>query len=366
MAAKAPQKKKQRHWLSRLSFGTVCLVFCALLLMSYLSMVLNPAKAWFFTLFGLLYPLLLLTVLFLLVWALLRKAKIARTLALCLLPSLLLAGKFLQLSGSADTTPPTLKVVSYNVGLFAHGPQKMDRLALADSVCAWLRHTDADVICLQEFRLPAGQDMEKYLRRQFPGYQAEYYVHTGKSSDAGNVTLSRRPIVGKEKISFERSTNLALYTDVQLDSGVLRLYNCHFESYNISLSALVKGLLGDEEEVERTGRKMRRSIRERPKQVAEVMKGVDAAPVSSVVLGDFNDTPMSYTCFRLLRGRKDSFVRAGKGFGATYRSLWPLLRIDYILYPPELEAVSYEVKKVRYSDHYPIVASYYETGRNSR
>ena len=363
MAKKAHQQK--RHWLSRLSFGTVSLIFCALLLMSYLSILVDPAKAWFFTLFGLLYPLLIVAVTLLLIWALIRRAPIWKTLALCLLPSFLLAGRYVQLSGSADETPPTLKVVSYNVGLFAHGPDGMARMELADSVCAWLRRTGADIICLQEFRLPSDEDVERYLRKQFPGYDAEYYVLTGKLSHAGNVTLSRRPVVRKGKTAFEKSTNMALYTDVQLDSGVVRLYNCHFESYNISLSALVKRL-GDEEEVERTGRKMRRSIRERPKQVAEVLKGVDAAPVQSVVLGDFNDTPISYTCFRLLRGRKDSFVRAGKGFGATFRSLWPLLRIDYILYPPALEAVSCEVRKVRYSDHYPILASYYETGRNPR
>jgi len=364
MMAKASGKQK-RHWLSRLSFGTVSLIFCALLLMSYLSMLVDPAKAWFFTLFGLLYPLLVLAVVLLLCWALFRRAPIWKTLALCLVPSILLAGRYVQLSGSADETPPTLKMVSYNVGLFAHGPAGMDRMALADSVCGWLRRTDADIICLQEFRLPSGQNVDAYLKRQFPGYQAEYYVLTGKVSHAGNVTLSRRPIVRKGKTAFEKSTNMAVFTDVQLDSGVLRLYNCHFESYNISLSGLVKRL-GDEEEVERAGRKMRRSIRERPKQVAEVLKGVEAAPVQSVVLGDFNDTPVSYTCFRLLRGRKDSFIRAGAGFGATYRSLWPLLRIDYILYPPALEAVSCEVKKVHYSDHYPILASYYETGRNPR
>ena len=61
------QAKKKRHWLSRLSFGTVALGVSGLLVMSYLSMVVDPARAWFFTLFGLLYPLLgLVTALFLL------------------------------------------------------------------------------------------------------------------------------------------------------------------------------------------------------------------------------------------------------------------------------------------------------------
>ena len=359
------EAKKKRHWLSRLSFGTVALGVSGLLVMSYLSMVVDPAKAWFLTFFGLLYPLLSVVAVFFLCWALLRGARVWAVLAVVLLPSLFLMGKYYQFDGSADETPPSLKIVSYNVGLFAHGPARMDRMVLADSLCAYLRCLDADILCLQEFRLPENQNMQAYLRRQFPGYRADFYTLTWSSGPVGNVTLSRLPVTGKGKISFERSTNMALYTDVRLDSATVRVYNCHFESYNISLSGLVKNLT-DEEKVEQTGRKMRRSIRERPKQVAEVMKDVDSAPVRSVVAGDFNDTPLSYTCFRLLRGRHDSFVRAGKGFGATYSSLWPLLRIDYILYPKDLEAVSYRVDRVRYSDHYPVIASYYETGRNPR
>ena len=86
----------------------------------------------------------------------------------------------------------------------------------------------------------------------------------------------------------------------------------------------------------------------------------------SLVAGDFNDTPLSYTYFRLIRGRKDSFMRAGKGFGATYSALWPLLRLDYVLYPGELKAVSHKIEKVNYSDHYPVIVQFHETGRDTR
>lgn len=361
----AASGKKNRHWLSRLSFGTVSLFFSALLLLGYLSMVVDPAKAWFLTLFGLLYIPVLLVVAVLFILSLIRRSRMRGFLLLMLIPSIFFFGKYYQFRGPSDTTPATLKVVSYNVGLFAHGDGFNDRLALADSVCTYLRKADADLICLQEFYLPGQVDLGAWLRGRFPGYKMEYYVVTGNNGQFGNVTLSRRPLTGKGKINFEKSTNMALWSDVRLDSAVVRIYNCHFESYNISLSGLVKKA-GEEGLVEETGQKMRRSIHERPKQVAEVLKGVEAAPVRSVVLGDFNDNPLSYTCFRLLRGRKDSFTVAGKGFGATYRSLWPLLRIDYILYPQDLAAVSYKVDKVKYSDHYPVIATYYETGRNSR
>jgi endonuclease/exonuclease/phosphatase family metal-dependent hydrolase len=59
-------------------------------------------------------------------------------------------------------------------------------------------------------------------------------------------------------------------------------------------------------------------------------------------------------------------VKAGHGFGATYRALWPFLRIDYILYPKDLNAVSYTVADVTYSDHYPVISTYYEAARDTK
>jgi endonuclease/exonuclease/phosphatase family metal-dependent hydrolase len=349
--------KKKRHWLSRLSFGSVSLFMSSLLLLGYISVIVDPAKAWFFTLFGLLYPVVFPIVLILFVWSLFRRSRMRALLAIALLPSLYFAGRFYQIDRPAPEAEPSLKVVSYNVGLFAHGPEGMSRAAVADSAVRYLRSLDADILCLQEFWLPQGQEPDAWLRRHFPGYKAEYYVFTGKNGQFGNVTLSRQGFKGKGKETFEKSTNLAIYTDVPLDSTVLRFYNCHFESYNISLASLAK----KDGAVEETERKMSRAITERPKQVARVLK----ASENSVVLGDFNDTPLSYTYIRLLHGRHDAFTAAGKGWGATHRSLWPLLRIDYILYPPVIKAVDCTIDKVRYSDHYPVITSFYESGRNT-
>ena len=352
---------KKRHWLSRLSFGGISLVASALLVLAYLSVVVNPVHGWFFTLFGLLYPVVLPVTLVLWVWALFRKSSMRLLLTLVLLPSLFFAGRFVRFSRPDSEKEATLKVVSYNVGLFAHGPKGAGRLELADSVSRYLRGLDADVICLQEFFLPSGHPLDAWIMRHFPGYKAEYYVRTGRSGKSGSLTLSRRKIVNRGKLTFEHSTNQALWTDVLLASDTLRLYNCHFESYNISLSKLVK----QRGAVEETEQKMRRSIGERPKQVSAVLENIEKAPGKALVAGDFNDTPLSYTYFRLLRGRRDAFVRAGHGFGASYTSLWPLLRIDYQLYPKALEAVSYDIERVPYSDHYPVIATYYESGRDS-
>ena len=289
--------KKRHGWFSRFTFGTACLLLGGLLALSYLSILVNPAKAWFFTIFGLLFiPLLVLTLLFF-IWALFRRSRMGGFLAVMLLSAVFLIGKYYQFRAPEPEREPTLKVVSYNVGLFAHGNMGDRRLVLADSIAAFLRRTDADIICLQEFHLPNTLNMDAWFRDHFPGYTADYYVLTGESGHAGNVTLSRRPVLYRGKLVFEKSTNLALHTDIQLDSTVLRFYNCHFESYNISLSGLVKSIGHQTDEVvEDAGRKMRRGITQRPRQVEEVMKDVDNCPVRSVVLGDFNDIRFPIRC----------------------------------------------------------------------
>jgi endonuclease/exonuclease/phosphatase family metal-dependent hydrolase len=195
-----------------------------------------------------------------------------------------------------------------------------------------------------------------FLQRKFKGYNAEYYLFKEHGGSSGNVTLSRFPIKGKGKIKFDESANLAIYTDYEVHDRRFRMYNCHFESYNISFSGVIRALARrDSTVMAETGTKMKRSITRRPEQVDQVFEDIENCPVESFVCGDFNDNPMSYTYFRMRRGRKDAFVEAGDGFGATYSLLWPMLRIDYVLYPDRCRAVSHDIPRVCYSDHYPVV-----------
>ena len=50
-----------------------------------------------------------------------------------------------------------------------------------------------------------------------------------------------------------------------------------------------------------------------------------------MVVGDFNDTPVSYAYRKIRKGLNDSFVNSGYGAGFTYKGNYPPNRIDYIL-----------------------------------
>lgn len=364
MAQKKTNRRKNGNRIFGLTSRMLMLLAAALLIVSYGSMLINPAKAWTLSLYGLLFVPLSLVNLFLLLWAVKRMSRSFVIPLLALLPSLFFIGRYVQISSEepGPAVNPTVKIVSYNVGRFALPNGEVGaagRGQCADSIFSFIRSCDPDIVCLQEFRISDMAKVGSYLRAQMKGYKAEYYLFPTRDGSAfGNVTLSRLPLKSKGKIKFDESANLALYTDYETHGRRFRVYNCHFESYNISLPGILRGIFhADKAVFSETGSKMKRSITRRPKQVDKVFSDIESCPVESFVCGDFNDNPMSYSYYRLMRGRKDSFVEAGQGFGATFARLWPLLRIDYILLPNRFRTIEHNTPQINFSDHYPVVAT---------
>ena len=88
--------------------------------------------------------------------------------------------------------------------------------------------------------------------------------------------------------------------------------------------------------------------------VADFLK---KSPYKTIVCGDFNDVPLSYTYNSIARGLNDTFSERAEGFAYTYDTKYHLLRIDNILVSPSIEVVSYEVdNEVDLSDHYPVIS----------
>ena len=338
----------------------VLLLLAALLLVvSYLSMVINPAKLWLMSIAGLMFVPFLLLNIFLLFWAFVRRSKAFVIPLLVIVPAIFFMGRYVHFTG--DEQPPVvlsenvIKVMTWNVGRFScHSLNSFEQCA--DSVFAYIKEQKPDVVCLQEFKIKDARKIKQYLKAKMPGYASEYYVFTGRNGSAGNLTLSRMPVRNRGVVKFDGGTNLAIFSDYEYAGKVFRVYNCHFESYNISFSGIVRALMkSDKEAFVETGDKMKRSISRRPKQVDKVFNDIESCPVESFVCGDFNDNPMSYTYSRMMRDRQDTFVEAGDGFGATYSILWPMLRIDYVLCPKSCTVVTHETPKVKLSDHYPVI-----------
>jgi len=335
------------------------LIAAGLLVVSYLSVLVNPERLWFLTVFGILFVPLFLLNFFLFLWSIARRSKAIMIPLVALLPSLVFMGSLFQLKDKGiEPSEDGIRVMTYNVGRFSPNKRRgiATRSDCLDSVAVYLSNKDADIICLQEFYVPFPEDAAREIKEHFPGYTPVYYLYSSKKGMYGNVILSRLPVSGKGAVKFDGSSNLAVYADVKVGDAVRRIYNCHLESYNISLTAIAKAIRRNYKAVvAETGNKMKSSIARRPNQVNQIMTDIENSPLESFVCGDLNDSPVSYTYYRLHHGRHDSFRAAGKGCGATYSLLWPLLRIDYVFYPKSMEASSHVTEKVHYSDHYPVI-----------
>src|SRR5690606_24900784 len=77
-------------------------------------------------------------------------------------------------------------------------------------------------------------------------------------------------------------------------------------------------------------RKLTLAYRFRRQQVDLVRETLESSPYPTLLCGDSNDIPNSYTYFRLRGPRQDAFREAGAGIGRTFAHLSPTLRIDYI------------------------------------
>jgi endonuclease/exonuclease/phosphatase family metal-dependent hydrolase len=225
-----------------------------------------------------------------------------------------------------------------------------------EQIADFINSENPDIICLQEF-----YTNDKVTEKLFASLLGEYKYHTvfysvqRKNSSYGVATFSRYPIKITLEIPFENTANAAMYTDIDVNGKIVRVYNVHLQSIKLNINRLLSGKNKGIDEIEEASSRLRTAFVKRAGQVDIMAKHIDVSPYPVIICGDFNDTPVSYTYNQIRGNRLDSFCEAGKGMPSTYRlSVVPFFRIDYILHDRIMESLTYSVHKIDYSDHYPI------------
>lgn len=75
---------------------------------------------------------------------------------------------------------------------------------------------------------------------------------------------------------------------------------------------------------------------------------------ATIVCGDFNDTPISYTYRTISKNLVDSYVETAFGPRITYHENFFWFRIDFIMHSKNVKAYNTTIDKVNFSDHYPV------------
>lgn len=96
---------------------------------------------------------------------------------------------------------------------------------------------------------------------------------------------------------------------------------------------------------------------EHREQIAELMSHLQSIPKSHhlIVGGDFNSPPADDSLAELRKRLSDSFLTAGRGWGATGTNEYPLFRVDQIWVSENLQPESVTAHKTLHSDHRMVV-----------
>jgi len=346
------------------------------LLLSYLSLFVSPESSWMFAFMGLIYPIhLVLNVGFLILWLFVRPI-FALFSTITILIGISKINDLYQWTSAPDeetiqafsNEDSTIHLLSWNVRLFDlynWSKNKQTRNKMIEVI----HHEGADILCFQEFYyddLGKFNTLDTLLDIQWANrVHIENSSSVNSNSHFGIATFSKFPIINRGVIAFKDVTdNISIFTDIVAFQDTIRVYNLHLESIRFRREdyKILEKITGNKDNTDLDGPqkildRMRRAYIRRARQTDIIKDHITRSPYPVLVCGDFNDTPNSYTYHNISKGLEDAFRSSGYGMGATFISIIPFLRIDFILYSPKrFTPIYFRVLRKKLSDHYPVVS----------
>lgn len=334
------------------------------LLISYLAVHISPGDFTLPAYFGLAYPyLLLLNIIMVILWAMMLRFEALISVVVIAL-GITHFSNYLKLAKPTGDKTGSFKILSYNIRLFNYFESRKGSVS-EKKVIEFINSQNADIICLQEYFVPGNHSAKEASIKAALG--GKYHSHIkvigwGKNKSYGIVTFSRFPIIRKGEIIHPGSSSLTIFTDILVGQDTFRIYNNHLQSFRLKHMErpFLEEMTAEEnetfEEVKVLSTSLKKGFVRRSLQAQVLKDHINSSKYPVIVVGDFNDTPVSYSYRKIRKGLNDSFVNSGYGAGFTYKGHYPPNRIDYILYDDSLLNNYFEILKVKYSDHYPIIA----------
>lgn len=333
-----------------------------------LAPYINPEKIWFVAIFGLGFIYLYITnVVFLLV-NIVRKRKIFWLHLIIFIIGLPVLFHHFNFSNGKSTADNGIKLMTYNVRVFdLYNWSK--NLETKAEMFKLIKNQNPSIVCFQEFYSSTNADYRNLdsLRQLLDLEEVHtlFPVFLYGTDYFGVVTMTNLPVLRKETVFHNKAqSNGAICTDILVGGDTVRLYNVHLQSIRFKPEdyKFIKSIemSTDQKQIDGWGgllARLKRAFILRASQVNLIAEHIKKSPYPVVVVGDFNDTPASYTYHKLSQNLKDAFEESGTGLSTTYNGLFPAYRIDYILHDARIQSDSYAVIKKNLSDHYPLVCN---------
>ncbi len=341
----------------RIIAGANVATILAMLAVGYADRI-NPASHPLLANVGLAFPVfLLLNIAFLIFWLCVKK-----TWATIPFAGLIIGfgpiRVYSPLNMRASAPDGCIKVMSYNVFSFSTWTDTNEPSMLLE----FIKSENPDILCMQEAYCGGRKQeiVDSTLLAQMPHHDA--------NADYTLAIFSKYPIVKKEQIEYytkNHNSSVAFFLKTgKADTTIV--INNHFEITGISIEqrsqfkAMLKGQLM-KDSAEQESRALWRSLAEsaaiRAPQADAVAEYISRHPGKSIILmGDFNDSPLSYVRHRLASILTDCYVATANGPGISYHYNGFYVRIDNIMCSDQWMPYDCRVDNtIQASDHYPIV-----------
>ncbi len=342
-----------------------------MLAISLLTPYIAPGRLSIFPILGLGFPvLLIINILFVCYWIVFKSKRILLSLIII---AFITGKSFIEkktIRNNEETSQKShvgnFKLLTYNVRTFNVYKRSNDEF-IPEKIFDMLRSENPDFAFFQEYyNNPVQYPMHDSLMRfQKFKYHHITYFDTKRKINYGIATYSKYPIIRKENITFDGTSNMFLCTDILFHGDTIRLLNCHLQSTRLSAKdrEMIQKLSDIQEKASQEAVKgllyrLSTAFQKRVQQAEALAEHIEDSPYPVICGGDMNDTPNSYTYQIINSLLTDSFRSKGRLLGYTYKELFFPLRIDYIFYSNRLRCNSINTISVKYSDHEPLIGEY--------
>ena len=236
---------KKLKWITQQVIAGANVATILMMLLIGFSGYLNPEKFPVLSSLGLLFPFFLfINLLFLVFWLVFvpRKAYIP---ILGFILAFSPIRKFIPLNVSREAPADAIKVMSYNVYLFAGWATPKGEV---NDILQYIYDQNADIVCLQESAThEVGQKMVDSVINARYEYR-DTVRRRKKSCDVLSV-YSHFPIIGHERIRIKSASNIVAAFHLKINDDTVTVINAHLESVGLSMEDksefkdLVKGNL---------------------------------------------------------------------------------------------------------------------------
>lgn len=325
------------------------------------TVYVNPATyGKYFSVVGLCFPIFVGIVLVCGVLTLLVQPKMVWIAVVGVLGCCFSLRDYCPINLSSPPPKNALKVMSYNTMSFNNWAkdEKTGELEVMRYVCS----QRPDIACLQEIALRHEKDQllaQKTAKR--------YGFHFNWSAIGDNIVgvLSKFPIVKNETICHSKSNGaVAFYVTPKLQDTIIVVCT-HLESMHLSKEERnkYKEIVYNPEQVE--------EVRGKLALVKKIAVGGEKRALQTdtlvaflknhanekiILMGDFNDTPISYAHHSICQHLTDAYRATGNGIGRSFNKDAIYVRIDNIFCSSHFKPYATRVDNtVPFSDHYPII-----------